>query len=93
MGSTNNGGTLTLGGDDPAHYSGTFKCAPLTKPEFWQIQIARVKVKNKEVVCRDSCSAIVDTGTSLIGAPITESEILNLKLGAKSLSGNVSEYV
>ena len=82
MASERNGGLLTLGGDNPAHYTGEFTCAPVTKEGYWQIKLDGVSVDEKSnLVCRDGCQAIVDTGTSLIGGPPDEVKALYKKLG------------
>ena len=61
MASERNGGLLTLGGDNPAHYTGEFTCAPVTKEGYWQIKLDGVSVDEKSnLVCRDGCQAIVD---------------------------------
>ena len=84
--SKNNGGLLTLGGDNPAHYTGEFTCTPVTKEGFWQIKIDGIGAS----FCRDGCQAIVDTGTSLLGGPPDEVRLLLKQLGAFRFMGNVS---
>ena len=86
MESKNNGGLLTLGGDDPAHYTGEFTCTPVTKEGYWQIKIDGVGAS----LCRDGCQAIVDTRTSVIGGPPDQAVSLLIQLGASTFKGQVS---
>ena len=81
------GGVLTLGGVDPARYSGDFTCTPVIKKAFWQIEMEGVRVDEEPYsrFCVDGCPAIVDTGTTLIGGPPAEIESLNIKLGAQQI--------
>ena len=85
-----NGGVLTLGGADPAYYTGEFTCTRVTKEGFWQIEMDGVSVggeaeEEEEKLCKGGCPAIVDTGTSLIGGPADEVDELNRRLGAMKL--------
>ena len=82
MVSKNSGGLLTLGGDNPAHYTGEFTCTPVTKEGYWQIKIDRIGIDSSTSLCRDGCQGIVDTGTSLIAGPPDEVEPLLKQLGA-----------
>ena len=83
MTSKNNGGLLTLGGDNPAHYTGEFTCTPVTKEGYWQIKIDGINVDGKSTSpCRHGCQGIVDTGTSLIAGPPDEVKPLLEQLGA-----------
>lgn len=78
------GGELTFGGYNKDHAAGSFQWAPLVKPElgYWQVQILALRVANETLdLCTDgSCTAILDSGTSLLGVPKSGASILNRKL-------------
>ncbi|KAL1309529.1 hypothetical protein AAHE18_17G184500 [Arachis hypogaea] len=59
-----NGGELVFGGVDPNHYKGKHTYVPVSRKGYWEH-----KGKIKIGICADSCSAIVDSGTSLLAGP------------------------
>ncbi|XP_067856144.1 cathepsin E-like [Heptranchias perlo] len=63
-----NGGELLLGGIDHTSYTGPINWVNVTKKGYWQIELQNITFQNI-VLCRNGCSAIVDTGTSLIAGP------------------------
>lgn len=76
------GGELVLGGSDPAHYIPPLTFLPVTVPAYWQVHMDSVKVDSGLTVCAHGCSAILDTGTSLITGPSEEIRALNMAIGA-----------
>jgi len=64
---------ITFGGHNPRRVSSALHWAPVFQPEqgHWQLRILSVKIGGQPVdVCETGdCSAIVDTGTSLLGVP------------------------
>jgi len=77
------GGELTLGGVNPARYSGSVYYQPLANKTYWEFALADVKVGGvSQGYCPNGCSAIADTGTSLIAGPKASVAALNKKLGA-----------
>lgn len=83
------GGVLTLGGFDPAHINGPLTWVPLTKDGYWQFAMDSLSVNGKEF-CK-SCSAICDTGTSLLAGPTAEVAKIQKAIGATPLAEG--EYV
>nr|ATY38608.1 cathepsin D [Mimachlamys nobilis] len=82
------GGELILGGSDPKHYSGNFSYAPITKKGYWQFDMAGIQLGGKaSPFCKGGCSAIADTGTSLLAGPTSEVKELNKQIGATPLAG------
>jgi cathepsin D len=61
------GGEMTLCGTDPAHYTGTIAWEPLTKTDYWRINMGSLSIGS--TVYSSNVSAIVDTGTSLLAGP------------------------
>ena len=60
---------VTFGGADPSTYTGPAIVVPLFSPgtSFWMVQVSSVAVGSRSVA--GASVAIVDTGTTLIGAP------------------------
>ncbi|NP_001037351.1 cathepsin D precursor [Bombyx mori] len=79
------GGELLLGGSDPAHYRGDLVRVPLLRDTYWEFHMDSVNV-NASRFCAQGCSAIADTGTSLIAGPSKEVEALNAAVGATAIA-------
>lgn len=79
------GGELTLGGVDPAHFKGEHVWAPVTRRGYWQIAMDSVKVPGTSGTCKDGCKAIADSGTSLLVGPSDEVAAINLAIGAEGV--------
>ncbi|CAH7682678.1 aspartic peptidase A1, partial [Phakopsora pachyrhizi] len=69
------GGILTLGGVNQTLYTGDINFVPVRKKYYWEILIDIVIVNGNQIKKTEKDHAIIDTGTSLIGAPtkITDS--------------------
>lgn len=71
---TSHTGTLCLGCRDPTHYTPPFTTIPILQPPgYWQIPLSSVTVSSTPIPSTDSSSsssAIIDTGTTLILAPV-----------------------
>ncbi|KAG4990129.1 hypothetical protein AAZX31_09G005500 [Glycine max] len=84
-----NGGELVFGGADPAHYKGKHTYVPVTRKGYWQFDMGDVLIAGKPTgYCADDCSAIADSGTSLLAGPTTVVTMINQAIGA---SGVVSK--
>jgi len=61
------GGEITFGGSDPSKYSGDFTYLPLVEQEkgYWKIKADKVVVGGSLTLCKDGCTAYVDTGCSI----------------------------
>ena len=94
------GGELVLGGSDPAHYNGDHVYVDVTREGYWQFDMGEVIVGGaKTGFCASNdadsssssgssgCSAIADTGTSLIAGPSDQVKALNDAIGAESVAG------
>lgn len=73
-------GEITFGGHDAARFRGGLHWVPVAGPEhgYWRVQILGLRVGDESVpLCGDgACTAIVDTGSSLLGVPSTAMETL-----------------
>ncbi|XP_059508478.1 cathepsin E-B-like isoform X1 [Stegostoma tigrinum] len=63
-----NGGELILGGIDHSRYTGKINWVRVSQQGYWQIEVQTIKYHDT-IICQKHCSAIVDTGTSLIAGP------------------------
>lgn len=79
------GGELILGGTDPQYYTGELHYVNVTRKAYWQIGVTGIEVGNQLTLCKASCQAIVDTGTSLITGPVNEIRALQKAIGALPL--------
>jgi phytepsin len=77
------GGELVFGGADPNHYKGKHTYAPVTQKGYWQFEMGDVLIDGKESgYCSGGCSAIADSGTSLLAGPTTVVTMINHAIGA-----------
>ncbi|XP_068516238.1 cathepsin E [Anas acuta] len=81
------GGELLFGGFDPSRFTGTLNWVPVTQQGYWQIQLDNVQVGGTVAFCKDSCQAIVDTGTSLLTGPTKDIKELQKYIGATPVDG------
>ncbi|XP_047310790.1 aspartic proteinase A1-like [Impatiens glandulifera] len=77
------GGELVFGGVDPKHYKGEHIYVPVTRKGYWQFHMEDVLIRGKSIgYCRSGCSAIADTGTSLLTGPTEAVTMINREIGA-----------
>lgn len=83
------GGEIVFGGVDPNHYKGKHTYVPVTQKGYWQFGMGDVLIAGKATgYCAGGCSAIADSGTSLLAGPTTVITMINHAIGA---SGVVSQ--
>ncbi|KAK7846886.1 aspartic proteinase a1 [Quercus suber] len=83
------GGEIVFGGVDSDHYNGEHTYVPVTQKGYWQFDLDDVLVGGETTgFCGDGCSAIADSGTSLLAGPTTVVTQINHAIGA---SGIVSQ--
>uniref|UniRef100_V5HCK7 Putative cathepsin d n=1 Tax=Ixodes ricinus TaxID=34613 RepID=V5HCK7_IXORI len=90
--SSKEGGEVLFGGIDHDHYKGSITYVPVTAKGYWQFHVDGVKSVSAsksapELLCKDGCEAIADTGTSLITGPPEEVDSLNQYLGGTKTEG------
>ncbi|XP_068664571.1 aspartic proteinase-like isoform X2 [Aristolochia californica] len=80
------GGEIVFGGVDPNHYKGEHTYVPVTQKGYWQFDLGDVLVDGKTTgFCEGGCSAIADSGTSLIAGPTTIIAEINHAIGAQGV--------
>ncbi|KAK9268284.1 hypothetical protein L1049_010727 [Liquidambar formosana] len=83
------GGEIVFGGVDPNHYKGKHTYVPVTQKGYWQFNMGDVLIDGKTTgLCAGGCSAIADSGTSLLAGPTPVITMINHAIGA---SGVVSQ--
>lgn len=67
------GSEIAIGGYNAARLAGPLTWAPVVKPKlgYWQVQVQAVRVGGRDLgICKNNtCTAILDTGTSHLGVP------------------------
>ncbi|KAI3818792.1 hypothetical protein L1987_12610 [Smallanthus sonchifolius] len=80
------GGEIVFGGVDSKHYKGKHTYVPVTQKGYWQFDMSDVLIGGEPTgFCESGCSAIVDSGTSLIAGPTSVITQINLAIGANGL--------
>lgn len=80
------GGELVFGGVDPAHFKGEHTYVPVTRKGYWQFAMGDVLIDGKPTgYCANDCSAIADSGTSLLAGPTTVITMINQAIGASGV--------
>ncbi|CDW57276.1 cathepsin D aspartic protease [Trichuris trichiura] len=79
------GGEITFGGLDSSHYEGDVSWVPVTRQRYWEFDMSGIKINEEMLACKDGCTAIADTGTSLIAGPKDEVARIQEYIGAKPL--------
>ncbi|XP_022142263.1 aspartic proteinase-like [Momordica charantia] len=79
------GGELVFGGVDPKHFKGQHTYVPVTKKGYWQFNIGDILIGDKPTeYCAHGCSAIADSGTSLLAGPSNIVTLINKAIGASA---------
>lgn len=83
-------GELVLGGYDESHFTGSIKWVPLISETYWQVKLDSLLVGGSNMT--KVTKAIVDSGTTFLGAPAKELKALAEKIGAKPFFLDTSQY-
>ncbi|XP_047332421.1 aspartic proteinase A1-like [Impatiens glandulifera] len=76
------GGELMFGGIDPKHHKGNHTYVPVTHEGYWQFDMSNVSINGQSIgVCRSGCSAVVDSGSSLLLGPTAVITMINHEIG------------
>uniref|UniRef100_A0A7I4FQH2 Peptidase A1 domain-containing protein n=1 Tax=Physcomitrium patens TaxID=3218 RepID=A0A7I4FQH2_PHYPA len=77
------GGELVLGGVDPKHFKGEHVYTPVTRKGYWQFDLGDVTINGRTTgFCANGCTAIADSGTSLLAGPSGIVAEINQAIGA-----------
>jgi len=88
------GGELVLGGVDPAHFKGEHVYTPVTRKGYWQFDLGDVTIDGRSTgFCKSGCSAIADSGTSLLAGPSGIVAEINQAIGATGVVSNECKMV
>lgn len=80
------GGEIVFGGIDPAHHKGEHTWVPVTQKGYWQFDLDGVLVGGETTgYCDGGCSAIADSGTSLLAGPTAVVAQINHAIGASGV--------
>ncbi|XP_057458098.1 aspartic proteinase A1-like isoform X2 [Lotus japonicus] len=77
------GGEIVFGGVDSDHYKGEHTYVPVTQKGYWQFEMGDVLIDGETTgLCAAGCSAIADSGTSLLAGPTSVIAQINNAIGA-----------
>ncbi|CBI26025.3 hypothetical protein VitviT2T_006287 [Vitis vinifera] len=80
------GGEVIFGGVDWRHFMGDHTFVPITRKDYWQIEVGDILIAGSSTgFCEGGCAAIVDTGTSMIAGPTTVVTQINHAIGAEGI--------
>jgi len=86
------GGELILGGSDPMFYEGNMTYIPVQREGYWEISMDGMESDTNTVGCDGGCTAIVDTGSSLMVGPTKETDAINKMIGGVELVPGTGQY-
>jgi len=78
-------GELTLGGVDPAHFTGELVYVPLISTTYWEISLGGLNIAGNNYVPAGGQKAIVDSGTSILTGPAETVKSIAKAIGAKPI--------
>ncbi|KAK7245886.1 hypothetical protein RIF29_40740 [Crotalaria pallida] len=88
------GGELVFGGVDPAHFKGEHTYVPVTHKGYWQFAMGDVLIGGEPTgYCAKGCSAIADSGTSLLAGPTAIITMINQAIGAAGVASQECKSV
>lgn len=91
--SAENGGELILGGSDPAYYTGEMTYVPVKREGYWEIEMESMETEGNNIGCSGGCTAIVDTGSSLLVGPTAETNAINKMIGGQEIIPGSGQYM
>lgn len=87
------GGELILGGSDPLFYEGEMTYIPVQREGYWEVAMDSLNSGDSTVGCTGGCTAIVDTGSSLMVGPTKETNAINKMIGGKEIVPGTGQYM
>jgi cathepsin D len=86
------GGELILGGSDPLFYTGNMTYIPVQREGYWEVAMDGMMLGENTVGCDGGCTAIVDTGSSLMVGPTAETNAINKMIGGVELLPGTGQF-
>jgi len=86
------GGELILGGSDPQFYEGEMTYIPVDREGYWEITMDGITTGADTIGCDGGCTAIVDTGSSLLVGPTAQTDAINKMIGGVELIPGTGQY-
>ena len=75
---------MVLGGSDPSLYEGQISYTDLSKPaDFYRIPVDVGVGDQHNLVCNGECSAIIDTGSTIMFGPPSKIEVICNAIGGR----------
>ncbi|KAF1741110.1 hypothetical protein MXB_3424, partial [Myxobolus squamalis] len=87
--SSSEGGEVMFGGTNPRRYYGKFYEAPVVSETYWVVDPLQISM-GKISLCKHSCRAAVDSGTSFIIGPTEEVNKINAAINATKIFNGVA---
>ncbi|KAG2331414.1 hypothetical protein Bca52824_002594 [Brassica carinata] len=88
------GGEIVFGGVDPKHFKGEHTYVPVTRKGYWQFDMGDLNIAGKPTgYCSKGCSAIADSGTSLLTGPTSVITMINHAIGAVGVASKECKTV
>jgi hypothetical protein len=78
-------GSLDIGGDNPAHYTGQLRPVALTNETYWEGQLQGWDINGQSVLAGPSPRFVADSGTSTLTAPTAVVTKIASMIGATQL--------
>lgn len=75
------GGELIFGGIDKSKYEGEIKYVPVSRKGYWEVPMNDLYINGQSQNIQGH--AAIDTGTSLIGCPTEQADLVNAMIGAE----------
>ena len=72
------GAEVSFGQLDSSRYSGKLSCSPLVSTDYYQIEMTGV---GPTLCHREKCTAIIDSGTSIVYGPKENIDAINHMIG------------
>ncbi|XP_010539213.1 PREDICTED: aspartic proteinase A3-like isoform X3 [Tarenaya hassleriana] len=88
------GGEIVFGGVDPKHFKGQHTFVPVTRKGYWQFDMGDVLIDGEPTgYCEEGCSAIADSGTSLLTGPTSVITMINEAIGAEGVASHECKMI
>ncbi|CAN8308440.1 unnamed protein product [Cochlearia groenlandica] len=88
------GGEIVFGGVDPKHFKGEHTYVPVSRKGYWQFDMGDLNIAGKPTgYCAKGCSAIADSGTSLLTGPTTIITMINHAIGGEGIASRECKTV